>query len=277
MRNLICITLLFVLGVTQVNAQFTELVIQRGKMSYNGDLAPGLVNMTDRYQGISVAIRRTLNDYQSIQFQFTTGQLGASDTDAVDVEALQRNLEFHTRIREFSLIFAQNLNFFDICYSKITQTPYVFAGIGMFFFNPTAELDGMVHELQPAGTEGQFNSAYYGPERTPYKLYQLAFPIGFGYKYRIYRNTTLAFQMGWRKTFFDYLDDVSRTYAPADSWDHIDGQGSRLSNRSGLPQTVEDMRGDPKTKDSYMFYGFSIAFTFQSCRSGAPIKCFGFF
>lgn len=277
MRTLL-LTIIFALASIHASAQFTELGVFRGNSSYNGDLAPGMMNFVDKQSALGVFLRKSFNDYRGIQLSVMMGRLGASDTDATDQAALERNLEFTTSIREYSVVYFYNFNYFDICYSRITHTPYVFAGLSLFFMNPTAELGGVSYDLVTAGTEGQFHTAHYGQTRLPYKLYQIAIPFGFGYKYRIYRNTTLTFEWGWRKTFTDYIDDVSKTYAVGGSWNQIDGEGAALSNRSGMPKTEEDWRGNPnENNDSYHFFGLSIAFTLGSCITGAPIKCFGFF
>jgi hypothetical protein len=54
-----------------------------------------------------------------------------------------------------------------------------------------------------------------------------------------------GFEWGPRKLFTDYLDDVSGTYPET---------GSAYSG-SGTPGS---MRGNPRTKDWYFYYGFTL-------------------
>jgi hypothetical protein len=42
---------------------------------------------------------------------------------------------------------------------------------------------------------------------------QIAIPFGLGVRYKIDRYWDLSLEVGWRKTFTDYLDDVSTSYA----------------------------------------------------------------
>ena len=57
--------------------------------------------------------------------------------------------------------------------------------------------------MQPLTTEGQASG---------YGLTQFSIPFGGGIRYRVSRNFDAALELGWRKTFTDYLDDVSGTY-----------------------------------------------------------------
>ena len=65
-------------------------------------------------------------------------------------------------------------------------------------------------DLQPLGTEGQGTTAY--PDRKKYSRTQIAIPMGGGVKISLNDNLNIAFSFSARKTYTDYLDDVSTTY-----------------------------------------------------------------
>jgi hypothetical protein len=46
-----------------------------------------------------------------------------------------------------------------------------------------------------------------------YSQTQFSIPFGGGIRYRINRNFDASLEIGWRKTFTDYLDDVGGKYA----------------------------------------------------------------
>ena len=48
-----------------------------------------------------------------------------------------------------------------------------------------------------------------------YSKTQFSIPFGGGIRYRINRNFDASLEVGWRKTFFDYLDDVGGEFAGA--------------------------------------------------------------
>ena len=68
--------------------------------------------------------------------------------------------------------------------------------------------DGWVR-LQPLNTEGQGLPGY----AKPYSLISVAFPIGLGVRYKLNNSWDLGFEMGFRYTLTDYLDDAGGNYA----------------------------------------------------------------
>jgi hypothetical protein len=88
--------------------------------------------------------------------------------------------------------------------------PYIGTGFGLFHFNPKTKLNGEWYHLKPLHLEGQGFDEY--PERGNYNLTQFYIPITFGLKYKINKNSLVSFNILFRHTFTDYIDDVSTTY-----------------------------------------------------------------
>jgi hypothetical protein len=122
-------------------------------------------------------------------------------------------------------------------------------------------------ELRPLGTEGQGTSL---SKRGTYSNFQLCLPLGVGAKAQIGKNITVNVDLAIRKTFTDYLDDVkSATYADPTVLNASNGEISAvLSNRS-LDGARFGYRGNPTTKDWYVFAGAMVSF-----RLGRGRKCF---
>jgi len=136
-------------------------------------------------------------------------------------------------------------------------SPYVFVGIAATHHNPKTEYQGEWYELQPLGTEGQGIMGY-APK---YDRVIVAIPYGGGIKYALSERLTVGFEMGVRKTFTDYLDDVSTTYVTRGEL------ALALSNRTGELLNGEpiqfeegDRRGNPDNDDAYLIGGFSISY-----------------
>jgi hypothetical protein len=109
---------------------------------------------------------------------------------------------------------------------NIKWTPYFFGGLAVFRFNPYAfDENGEKVFLKPLSTEGQGLDGY---NTKPYGLTQFALPAGFGLKYAFDDRVRLGFEVGLRKTFTDYLDDVSTNYA--DPNDLLAAKGSAGSS-----------------------------------------------
>ena len=79
-----------------------------------------------------------------------------------------------------------------------------------------------------------------------------------------------------RKTFTDYIDDVSTTYFDLTLIESAYGSvAAALSDRSLGPHPSyitfpDEQRGDPRDLDAYMFAIFSINYKIKSTRGGLP-------
>ncbi|RZJ90047.1 MAG: hypothetical protein EOO60_09385 [Hymenobacter sp.] len=81
--------------------------------------------------------------------------------------------------------------------------PYLFGGVAGFHFSPEGKnQNGNYVDLQALKTEG-----------VDYSKFQFSIPFGAGVRYRINRNLDASFEIGFRKTFTGYLDDVNNNYA----------------------------------------------------------------
>jgi hypothetical protein len=153
--------------------------------------------------------------------------------------------------------------------------PYVVIGIGAFKFNPqgTDPLNGQWVNLQPLHTEGQGFAEY--PDRKDYKLTQMNVPMGAGVKYFLSESVNLSLEIVHRKTFTDYIDDVSTTYVdPALFYYYMPipqaQLAERMANKTGDQlgnNTVYfpgDKRGTPTNKDSYYSVQVKLGFRLGS-------------
>ena len=136
-------------------------------------------------------------------------------------------------------------------------SPFLFAGVGGVHFNPKTNLYGTEYELPQYATESADLS-------DKYKKYAITIPYGAGVKYNISGNWNLVGELGYRTAFTDYLDDVSGKYPDLINLDPNDIKRDLTdpSNpKIGVPGT---QRGDFRKRDTYMFGGFSLTYTFVS-------------
>lgn len=232
-----------------------------GGSYYIGDLNP-LQHFVYSKPSFGAIFRYNLTKRYSLRFTGSYGNVYASDADASDPFQVNRNLSFKSDI--FELAFGIEIDWFDYNINNMKNpiTPYFFYEIAYFKMNPVAELDGREYTLQNLGTEGQGTSL---STKQPYKLNQISLPIGIGLKFNIRKRMAISFEYGIRKTFTDYMDDVSGSYVDPDLLSAYNGSlAAELSDRSidnsGL-SNVGFNRGNPNTKDWYAFYG--VMFTFK--------------
>ena len=120
---------------------------------------------------------------------------------------------------------------------------------------------GRWYNLQPIGTEGQGSA--FSDEKT-YSLTQFSIPFGVGLKVNTSKNIGINFEWGLRKTFTDYLDDVSGKYADPFLLGSEKGPVAvGLADKSLKPETGGNTgrgRGNSYNKDWYSFAGVIITF-----------------
>jgi len=87
------------------------------------------------------------------------------------------------------------------------------------------------------------------PEKKKYELTQFAIPLGVGFNIALREKAHLGFEMGFRKTFTDYLDDVSGQYPDVESLKSDNEMAGIFSYRAGevtgdeMPNPMGNERG----------------------------------
>ena len=257
--------------------QSMELGVNVGTSTYLGDLKTTAYTLEQNAISLGLQGRYNFNSRIAGRVSLGYGTIMGDDRKTERLDLRARNLSFRSRLYEMAFIGEVNLlNFGDHKLNKrgrqyFRMTPYVFGGMALFHFNPEARYNGRWQALQPLGTEGQDipNSNV-----ASYNLTQISLPIGIGLKLQLEPNIILSYEIGWRKTFTDYLDDVSGRYfdeaqiaanngaAAAD----LSYRGDELAPGSTAP--VGSFRGDPDNKDWYILSNFTISYKLFRTRSG---------
>ncbi len=112
-------------------------------------------------------------------------------------------------------------------------TPYITLGAGVFNYDPFAYLDNKKYSLRSLGTEGQ--AVHCTLTVSPITLWRLAFHLVWVSNIQLNQRTNVGFEVVYRFTTSDYIDDVSTTYVDAAVFPPLaDGSPSpaqRLSDR----------------------------------------------
>lgn len=241
------------------HGQVSEVGITAGTTYYIGDLNP-----TKHYPpGTAFAIgglyRYNFDERYAFRLQGLYGKLQADDANSPDTLQTLRNLSFRSKLIEASALL--EINFFHYRAGKKDEkkywTPFVFGGLAYFRANPQAQLNDTWFDLQPLGTEGQGSST--GGE--PYKVDQISIPFGAGFKFNFHR-LDVQLEWGLRRTYTDYIDDVSGTYVDNAQLAFENGDlAAVLADRSPLAPTGYNTgrtRGDANTRDWYQYTGVSV-------------------
>jgi hypothetical protein len=241
-------------------AQRSELGLFAGGSYYLGDLNPTR-HFGNTSPAFGAVYRYNLNLRWALKFNAIYGTLVGDDASKAGFDK-ERNLSFKSRLLDFSAQIELNFLPYFTGSGKYSFTPYIFTGLAVYSHNPRAKYNGEWYDLQPLGTEGQGTTAY--PSRQTYALTQVAFPFGIGFKYSLTKHLCIGAEWSMRKTFTDYLDDVSTTYVDPIQLEAEKGPvAAALSNRAlntpGTPPIEPGKaRGNSSTKDWYSFAGITL-------------------
>ena len=243
---------------------YTEAGLFFGVSNYHGDLTPHIMEVNEYNMAFGAFGRYNFNGHFGIKFHFYKGTLSGTDFNAQVLEGdRERNLSFRSDLLELGAQFEYNFLNFQVSKNDHITTPYIFAGIAGFHFNPQAEYNGQWFNLQELGTEGQGLEGY----AEPYNLLSFAIPVGVGVKFNINHLTNIGLEFGVRTTFTDYLDDVSTVYPDLEALGNINGQfATALSYRTGeydpnlvVADPAGTPRGNPEINDFYFFGGIMLS------------------
>lgn len=221
--------------------------------TYYGDLKDNS-DLLDVRPSITLGAMHYFGRRIGLRGEFSWVTLSGSDANSKDEGKIQRNLSFTSA--NYELSFAGVVNLIPQggrFYQRPQFNVYGFAGVGGLYFNPKAKLDGKKYALQPLQTEG-----------VDYSRFTFIIPYGLGAKFKATPFFNLALEVGWRKTFTDYIDDVSTVYV--DNASFTDPIAAQLADRRGeldppLPLLEEGhIRGNPDNDDAYMLFSIKLEY-----------------
>lgn len=229
----------------------------------------------------SVYLSATYKEAFGLRVEGTFGRVKAYDSILKNVQSTtsryNRNLSFTSKISEISVVAEFYPVFIFINWLSRDDepprfSPYLLAGVGYFSFNPQTILNGKTVDLQPLSTEGQGFAEY--PNRKPYKLQQMNYPVGLGIKYELSSMLNVRTEFLYRILQTDYLDDVSTKYINPSLFAHY-FSGTQLSNALALNDRRSknnpeypinpnggQIRGYPTSNDAYFSFNIKIGLTF---------------
>ena len=255
-------------------AQGLHLNLFLGTSNYQGDLQDKIFSFDQAHLAGGIGFSYDLSNHFSVRANFKIGKISADDKKGRNKA---RNLNFTSQLTEGDI----DLQYFIPILGQHTLTPYVFAGIGLYHFDPyTSDSTGRKYYLKPLSTEGEG----FVTGRKEYNLTQVSIPFGAGVKMPLSDNINVGFEVGFRKLFTDYLDDVSGTFVAEGILSANRGtkavelayRGGEVKGGSPVYPSVGAQRGNPKLKDWYYFTGLTLSFRLLNGNlggSGKEITC----
>lgn len=157
---------------------------------------------------------------------------------------------------------------------------YLFGGLGVFYSNPKTLYNGTWVALQPYANEGY-----------KYRKMVANIPMGVGFYFTFNKKHRIGYEINYRKTFTDYIDDISGQYPSSPPPTGFE-QGLVLRTpelQTTDPQLVASdkgafdshywgaKRGDSKHKDAYVAMSFTYSYVIRGKSSFYRTRNTGFF
>jgi hypothetical protein len=209
-------------------------------------------------------------------------RIQGGDNLSTNPARVARNLSFRNDMFEFNgrgeIVFYHENDVGHKGRRGLDFKAFFFAGVGGLVHSPKANYDGNWVKLRPLQTEGPANT---------YKALTFTLPTGIGLYFTYKKKHRFGWDIGWRTTFTDYLDDVSTTYVDpstlssetalamynrnpelgdyGDALPSPDNYGwFPFSDGSARPA---NKRGDPTHNDSYLVTQFTYSYVMRGKSS----------
>ncbi len=278
-----------------------EVYVKMGAANFLGDLS-GLNKVGTHYSPVDMKWSSTrtafgagykykLQQWLNLAGEFNWLIVQGDDKLTQEKFRHERNLNFKSNIFEITgrIEFSYFVNRVTNRYSikktfsrrmKGVNTEFVaFVGVGAFYYNPYGKTkSNQWVELRPLHTEGQGLPG--GPKQ--YSNYSICIPMGFAYNVYIQRQWVVGIEFNFRKTFTDYIDDVSTTYYDpkklAAAYGPLSAQMAdpSLGNIPGFSKPAADgtpaQRGNSDQKDSYFSLQIKGGYIFKYKRNRSRLR-----
>lgn len=292
MNKRLLIKFLLVLLPTSFFAQYNlDFGGNIGVVSYLGDIGasnegkPFLSNLdlsATRF-GIGAFARYKVLPYLGVQANLGWYRISGDDKTAIYLPRKLRNLSFKNDIIELAV--TTQFYFFEVpgiiqtMRTNLSFSAYGFGGFGLFYHNPQALYNGSYVDLQPLKTEG-----------VDYGSFGFNVPAGIGGYFTYNRKHKIGFELCYRLSFTDYLDDVSDRYVGAANLESPTAVA--LADRSGelSPESNQEaeilainyggkgaLRGNKENNDTYFSFSLNYAYSIKGKSSFTRSRYSGLF
>lgn len=250
---------MFLLCLSGFSQYQWEIGLNLGANGYLGDI--GGNELTRRTSIFDIHINETnpsfglytrykINKKFAIQGALNYLKLEDRDSNSSNPARRARNLNFRNTLYELSAraewTFYLDTDLGNKGYYANKLNANLFAGLAGFYHNPQGQItkngalqyDGQWFDLRPWKTEGQDKE---------YSKFSVAIPMGIG----VYITSNNQWRFGWelsyRYTFTDYLDDIKGNYANPDD---LDPQAAEFASQT-YQALIDEINAEYQENDQY--------------------------
>jgi hypothetical protein len=223
--------LAFVLVGMSANAQYRwDFGTKIGAANYLGDIGGRELTRRDfvwdmhlpqtRFAaGVFARYKRSKRMAFSFNADFI--QIGDADRYTSNPARRARNMNFRTNMAELGgraeLTIWYDNDVGNRGYYNPDFKMYLFAGLAGFYYKPTGQIFDSLGVTKYGGTWFDLRSLRTEGQSSPYGVVSVAIPAGIGMHFTFNKSWRLGWELSWRTTFTDYIDDVSTNYGLPDT------------------------------------------------------------
>ncbi len=251
----------------------------------------------------AVFARRKMSKRWALSFNADYVSVWGFDANSLNPARRARNLNFRNRIYElggrgeFTIFYDNDVG--GKGYYDPDFRVFVFAGLAGFYHNPQGQIFSAIDEN---GTilEPDYKNQWYDlrelrteNQSEEYEKIALAVPLGIGMYFTFDKKWRIGWEINWRATFTDYLDDISGNYgdigvigdergeiaaalAQQSNQQIIDainadpetfGAGGTLETHRWKDDDLDVIKGNPERNDNYITMALTGSYTFRGTSS----------
>jgi hypothetical protein len=241
--------------------KFYEMTIGTGGSMFTGTISSPSIFSNEITFNNSIRGSIHFSNYISASLNFSYFTLGNIDYKSTSLEEVSRGFHFTTKMLTLTPILQLKISESNLNSKNIIYTSYLGVGFDFIKFNPTSSYKGVIYDLQPLGTGGQFIDN----NKSPYKLSTTGLSFSYRFDLNFNRYYSTGFMLSYHRTNSNYLDDVGSDIYPDPNLlldkSKLNGPAAvYFSNPTSQfipPGTLRSSPGNPSDN----FFTFNILFT----------------
>jgi len=284
MKKKFTILLFVVLGLNVKSQWLWDYGVRLGASNYLGDIGGKEKTRRDfvadmklaktRWDG-GVFVRYKWQPKLSLKLAFDYIRIEGDDKLSTNPGRVYRNFNFKNDLLDLAFtgeyFFYEDPDLGNTYRYRNSFRAYIFGGVGGFYSNPKSIYKGEWVTLRDYDIEG-YN----------YKSMLINIPMGMGFYFTFDKRHRIGFEMNYRKTFTDYLDDISGNYPAGNPGGNPDDFYIRTKqldtdDNAYLSHDWGYKRGDKTHKDAYMTVSLSYSYVIRGKSSFYKARRNGFF
>ena len=198
------------ISTTPLFKKYFEISISTGGAMFTGSVSSPSIFANEVTLNNSIIGSYHFSRSLSTSLMFSYFTLGNIDSRSTNLEEVARGFHFTTKMMTLTPIVQFRISESDYNKNKISYSSFLGLGLEYIKFNPTSSYKGIVYDLQPLGTGGQFIDK----TKSPYSLNTLGLMLSYRFYINITPKNSIGAMFAYHRTFSDYIDDVGADTYP---------------------------------------------------------------